>query len=305
MNHNHIRLIIAAAALVMAVVIFMPKDIDNIGQPEKIPETSIAETAETSAPPSAPALMIEGAPVNPLCFLNVMGESPEAPFPVENCGGENIALNPEAAPGPLDEDYLTAHYVISAEDEQYPGVVAYRYLGEHEGHDAVLVIQHGGGSGVFSALLLLDYDADSRQLVPARVLAAGDRCNGGVTGAAIADGALVYETDVTPYEMMGLAGDPERPVIQSDAAAQLPSCSICCYGRAQFENGEFTGITLDSRLLQGFAAKTYSEEKPAERCFDDLVKLNIENGQTYLNAEEFASFVREIEHVCLGRTEGE
>jgi len=264
--------------------------------------------AETGA--ERPALMIEGEEVDPLCFLSRDDE--ESGFPVTSCLPDDIELTPAALPETITGNYHATAYEQVLEggpdDEEafrFPGFIGYRYLGDFDEHKAILLIENTGGSGVFTTLMLLDYDEVAGQLMPRRYIAGGDRCTGGIVNAAIENGKLIYEQSVTPYDMIGLTGDPERALLQSDAAQQLPFCAVCCYGRALYENETFTGLRFDDGLSTQPAEKSYRDDQDAAACFDRLVALNIKGGHSAFDAEGFSYFIREVEHVCLGRMEGE
>ncbi|PJB73042.1 MAG: hypothetical protein CO093_01560 [Alphaproteobacteria bacterium CG_4_9_14_3_um_filter_47_13] len=270
------------------------------------PDTALQENPVDSV--QAPAgqdpvkLSINGQIVDPLCFALASAEQEKPSYPVTDCAPDLVRTSKEED-RPMGEQFYGTTYE-SRSDEAVRGMAGYRYLGDLNGHKAVWIVENSGGSGVFSTLSLLDYEGDGT-LSTYEILASGDRCNGGVADAGIVDGTLSYMRDVTPYDILALTGNPERPVLQTENAQQLPACAACCYARAHYENGDFTGIQFDLRLPQGFAGKTYREDNNAEKCFDDLIKVHIEENKGYLDVLAFESFIKEIETVCLGYSEGE
>lgn len=181
------------------------------------------------------------------------------------------------------------------------GLIGYRYLGEVEAHKAVWLVENSGGSGIFTTLVLLDLveSEDGKFLKPFKGIAFGDRCSGGISDAQIVNGQLVYDRDMTPYDLMSLTGDPDREILQSAEIGQLPACSVCCYGKAHYEGEDFAGVLFDQRLPEGIAAKTYQEGSSVEKCFDDQLVAALKDGKFYLNADDFAAFVGTVEKSCL------
>lgn len=325
MKRSHLIIIAAAVIVVLAVALLTPKDTARNGAPTP------AETAKTDAPgadvpetgakegdeardgagqQSAATFEIGGVAVDPLCFVTRESEDPHT-YPVEGCDDDAIDRDTAAQPDPLGPGFVSTGYVSivpnpeTNSEERFAGLIGYSYLGEIDGNKAVLVIENSGGSGLFSTLMLLAHDAAANRLKPVKTYASGDRCNGGVTGGKIVDGKVVYERAVTALDMMSLTGEPGRATLQSEAARQLPSCAICCYGDAQFEEERFTGISFDPRLATAIQRKTYEQQGGAEQCFDNLIKQNVVPGKTYMDAEAFTAFVREVENTCLGGTKVE
>ncbi|MCB9996566.1 MAG: hypothetical protein H6869_09040 [Rhodospirillales bacterium] len=267
---------------------------------------------------SPPAFLIDGEPLDPICFLNDWsGIGPEDSgdgvsfYPVANCRiGEIVVdpVDPEANPAYVGASYAEDFYDDEA-DEVYTtrGYVAYRYIGETNGRHAFIVVENGGGSGTFSTIALYEPgthpvgDTPVTMLKKVRTFGGGDRCNGGVVDGAADQDGLRYSLSVTPYDMLGLTGDPERAILQSPAAEQVISCAACCYGTAHFSQDRFTGLTLNKENLPHLDP----DAEGVMGCVDNLVKLNIEHGTGTFDAEGAADFIREIEHSCLGRMEGE
>lgn len=307
MKPSHMILIALGTLAVLAIAMLIPRKVDHrsgIAPDDVMQEAKIAQEDDQMGIPSQnPALTINGKTVSPLCFVKGSGEESLPSYPVQNCADDQLRLDPKSAASPLDSnEFISNSYVEAMGDggEEYHGYVGYRYLGTYDNHYAVRLVENGGGSGVFVSLVLLDYDKASDQLVTREIVATGDRCNGAVAAAEITGGKLVYERDVTPYDMMSLVGDPQRPVLQSAAAHGLPSCASCCYGRAQFDGDRFIGLLFDRRLPQGFAHKNYSSASAAEKCLDDKLGTNMKQGHIYYNADDFKGLVKDIEQTCLG-----
>ncbi len=255
-----------------------------------------------------------GAPVDPLCFIHNYGAEDAPVYPTQNCEWEGLASVGEEAP--LDEN----RFVSTAYEDRYfdpeteetfisHGFIGYRAIGHigtpDAGYEAVVVVENGGGSGIFSSIMLLetrfDEDTQSRVFARRQVLGTGDRCMGGYENANIKDGKLEFSINTTMGDMLRFAGNEERPILKSDAAGSLPYCSICCYAVAHFdENADLLGVSFKPERM-----KPDEHDSEAAHCVEKLVALNVDHGQIYFPAADFEYFVREIEHVCLGRVEGE
>lgn len=252
-----------------------------------------------------------GDAVSPLCFLQNVGTEEEPVYPTQDCRDESVSkVSPFTSKNSryTGQAYEQSFPGIDGDDEGFVerGTVSYRAIGEVEdGLIAVHLIENGGGSGVFSSLILLEpqrHNGDKTLNYEQKdVLAFGDRCNGGVKDAWMEDGrVLAYSRSVTMYDMLGLVGDPQRAILSSETAEDLPFCAACCYAEAVFDEDEFREIVFPEDRN-----KPYKYSSEATHCVEDLIALNIENGGNTIGKEAFGTLVREIEHTCLGRMEGE
>lgn len=269
--------------------------------------------AETS---SKPQIYDQGgAPVDPLCFLSNFGTEDAPVYPTKNCEWEGLVSVGEEAPLPPEyvSTYYEDHFFDPETDETSVsrGFIGYRAIGQVEidggSYLAVVLIENGGGFGTFSSLMLLDmvYDEENEQRVfPLhKTLAYGDRCMGGIADARIDEenGDLIYEVNTTMADIFLLSGDPERDTLKSDAYKSLPTCAPCCYAVAAFSPKELRGVNfIPSRMKP-----EEGSDSKAATCVENMVKLNEDHGNHYFDAEDFGHFIRELEHVCLGRMEGE
>ncbi|MBL4804546.1 MAG: hypothetical protein JKY71_06740 [Alphaproteobacteria bacterium] len=255
-----------------------------------------------------------GAPVDPLCFLSNVGTEEAPVYPTRFCQYEEIVNVGQSG---LDESKFVA---VSFEEAFYDpetdesissfGFIGYRAIGmvEHEGRDlmAVIVVENGGGSGTFTELMLLDPVRDEEEKTlnyrHVETLVTGDRCMGGVYDATIdpENKDLIYRVKTTMADMFLLTGDTEREILKSDAYESLPFCAICCYAEAEFSLEEFRGVFFPQNR------HTPTDGSEAAQCVEGLVDLNVTQAkQSYFGKEDFGFFIRELEHTCLGRMEGE
>lgn len=215
---------------------------------------------------NAPALLVNGEPANPLCF---------APYVMREDAMTTISLDPATcAPGmtATDKDFEPiAHYTGTGfywdSDPDAQGMraafVAYRLLGPVGDELAIEVIGSGGGTGIFTTLFTATRQDNT--LTITQTYAGGDRCNGGLTDAGVKDGKLTYAINVTPYDFITLGTDKEPEGIR--AYDDLDACAACCFAKALYENGEFTGVTLNAEVPQ----VEQPSDRPAQSCFDKIM----------------------------------
>lgn len=275
-------------------------------------------TAHAYTTDSPPAFLVDGKALDPICFLNDWSQTPpeesgdgKSFYPVEGCSIGEIKVEPDENERYVSASYSEDFYDDEA-DEVYTthGWIGYRYIGETVGHHAFITVENGGGSGTFSNIALYDLGTHDMNGTPVTVLkkiktlGGGDRCMGGIVDGTVDDKGLRYSQNVTPYDMMFLAGDPERAIMQSDAANRIDACAPCCYARAHFSGDRFTGMTLNRDNIDHLEPGDGDGQESVMECLDGLVKMNLEYGDGVFDAEGTAIFIREIEHTCLGAEEG-
>jgi len=94
-----------------------------------------------------------------------------------------------------------------------------------------------------------------------------------------------------------------------EAYDDLDDCAACCYGEAHYNENVLGYITLNENAREMITGKKYSEaslvEQTKQMCFDELIALQFQSGETRFNPAEWETFIGEVEHTCLGRVEGE
>jgi len=255
-----------------------------------------------------------GTPVDPLCFLNNIGTEDAPIYPTRFCQYEEIVNVGQSG---IDENKFVA---VSYEESYYDpeteesfssfGFIGYRAIGMVKGDDgneymALVLVENGGGSGTFSSIMLVDPVRDEAEKTlnfhHIETLSVGDRCMGGYKDAWVEDGELYFRVHTTMIDMLGLVGEPDREILRSEAARWLPGCASCCYAEVEYSTEEFRGVFFPKDRM-----KPDENNSEAARCIDELVDLNVTQAkQDYFGAEDFGFFVRELEHVCLGRVEGQ
>ena len=255
----------------------------------------------------------EGNPVDPLCFLSNIGTEDKPIIPTRFCKFEeivNVGQSPVESPfvgASFEEEFYDAET-----DERFSshGFIAYRAIGmvEYKGRDlmAVWQMENAGGSGTFSSLQLYDPVRDEEEQTlnfhHVETIAYGDRCMGGIAEAKVdpENKDLIFRVHTTMGDMFRFVGDEEREILKSDLYNRLPYCALCCYAQAEHSLEEFRGMFFPAERHKPDA------DNEAGGCVEELVELNVTQAQQdYFGKEDFGFFISELEHVCLGRIEGE
>ncbi len=285
-------------------------------------------TSATASTPAAilfpPALLYNGEPIDPLCFaVQMSGEdSPQRiNLTPDSCRSDDLTDLEYFSKGPYDravhyqyadiEDSMGRPYMMI----QYAGPALEGVSGEitHPAIDEavpVIIRTSGGGTGQFSTLYKMQR-VDEQTLAVTETIAAGDRCNSGITEAFLdADGDLNYALNLTPYTMVVLGGDEDRAFMDSvEPYDDLDDCAACCYGEAHYNEDQLGYITLNENAREMITGKEYREaslvEQTKQMCFDELIALQFQAGQTSFTPTEWETFITEVEHTCLGRQEGQ
>lgn len=303
------------ALLVLGLSAFLPK--------AKAEVLTTEPSAKSAANLFPPALLYNGEPLDPLCFASQMNMD-QAPQTInlspEACRHDNLVDPKYFSQGPYDRavhfDYKNTEAGMGRPFlmVQYAGP-ALKDVNGDIAHPAleekipVIIRTSGGGTGQFSTLYKMQR-VDEHTLIITDTLAAGDRCNSDITEAFLdADGDLNYAVNLTPYTMVVLGGDENRPFLESVRPYDdLDDCAACCYGKAHYNEDELGYVTLNDDLRGLTSNKDESVslvEQTKQMCFDELIALQFQAGQTRFSPGEWETFIGEVEHTCLGRLEGE
>jgi hypothetical protein len=248
-----------------------------------------------AAAPASQALIINGAAVSPLCFVNMGGDEHPPVYPTQNCGGTQYIAD-TSRPSPLSPDFISTPYLYSdpaTPEEKYPGLVGYKFLGDYRGLKAVQTIENGGGSGTFTAVQLLRPEKDGTLSI-IKTLAGGDRCNGGISEAFMNGRTLVYSVSLTPYDFLSVADYNPKKL---EAYDDLEACAVCCYGQLQYVDGRPRTVIFDETALDRIQ-RVPEEEQTMQSCFDEVFTKAVKSGQTALPMDGIRDFVVEFTTTC-------
>lgn len=237
-----------------------------------------------------PALMVNGAAVDPLCFLTRDDDDSKAPvYPTQGCGGSEYVRD-EKNTSPLDASFVSTGYFYvdpEAPEQKFPGFVGYKYLGEYRGLKAVELIENGGGTGMFTSVQLLRAENDGTLRV-IQTLAGGDRCNGGIASAFMSGRTLVYDVNLTPYDFVSVA---EYNPKNLQAYDDLDACAVCCYGTLRYVNGQPDSLALSPEAAPEGENAAAAADRPLQACFDDAFRRARGAGETVMSLKDNKKFV--------------
>ena len=220
-----------------------------------------------------PAVASDPRFIHPVCLWPLIEQEEEAGkekgVPLQACvrGSRHIPVSVDengsiSAPGASDG---------------FPTWLSYREVGAlPDGREVVLVRYNSGGTGVFSEIYLLRRtpSADGRDTVLSGTLigGGGDRCNGGITQARLADPRTVeVDYQVTPQDLLS-ESDEQVP---DPAVGGLPSCALCCAGtiRRQLDVASKQEKTISATVDQLLSAEADADNAdPMQKCFDGLIR---------------------------------
>lgn len=257
------------------------------------------EQQNADAVPPDPTLTIDGAAVDPLCFLGrVDHENDDAApvYPAQNCASKEYVRDEENA-SPLDDGFISAayHYVDPEMPEQkYPGFIGYKYLGDYRGLKAVQLIENGGGSGMFTSVQLLRPE-DNGTLRVIQTLAGGDRCNGGIAHASMAGRKLIYDVNLTPFDFIALASyNPANLQAYDD----IDACAVCCYGTLRYVNGRAESVTLNPAAVPADMPADATSDRPLQACFDHAFRAASTGGDGVMTLKQNKKFIADFFKSC-------
>ena len=244
-------------------------------------------------------LMFKGAPIDPICFTQTW-EQPAEGGVIDLTACESPAAVRSADQGayePTPGAYGVAYRPEDTTADAMPmaAIIEYKYLGDAGDDHALLLSESGGGSGFFTSLLLARRDGD--RLTVSSTPAGGDRCNNGITAAAVNDGALAYDVNLTPAALYALTGGDSAA---DPAGGPLKDCAVCCYATAHYRGTALEYVTFNPDLPP---ALNPAEDGTAG-CFDTIVQQRFTAGQTTIPAAQMKDLGTEIYQACFAPANG-
>ena len=193
---------------------------------------------------------------------------------------------------PAPGAYGVAYRPADATTDAMPmaAIIEYKYLGDVGTDHAILLSESGGGSGFFTSLLLLKRDGE--RLVTSATPAGGDRCNNGITAAAVNDGTLSYDVNLTPAALYALSGGDAAA---DPAAGPLKDCAVCCYATAHYKGDALDTVTFNTDL----PAALNPDDEGTWGCFDNLVQQRFTANQTVIPASQLKDFGTALYNACF------
>ena len=280
MNKNLVVLI--CVLLVAGVVYYFVHD--------TVTSQPVAEPQQENPYGLPDALVVEGMPVDPVCF-NILGGEENTSVTLTQCA-ETYNYK-DVAQEVTEDGYISSVFRYSDDPADAPlALVRYKYLGETDRGYNILVESASGGTGQFSSVYIVGENGAELEILD--TIAGGDRCNGGIESASVVEGNLVFNQYVTPFDFLDLADSNPYGL---KAYQDLDACAVCCYGVARYNQDGFKGISV---TVEGdFLAKDEdAPERGLQNCFDKVLKTRMDIGQAEMPTEVVQSFVQEFHDAC-------
>jgi hypothetical protein len=243
--------------------------------------TALPAQADAPLPPD---LMRDGAPLDAMCFQfwedDTTVDLTECTTPLD--------VTPLEHEDPAESGWHGYSYRPDdmPEEAAMRGWVVWKYLGETPRGYVVETIHNGGGTGYFSSVQTVRREGDRLHLVETHL--GGDRCNGGVAAASVANGAVAGAVHITPYDLLALALGETVPYRAYD---DISACAICCVGTATLIDDSLAWVTMASEP-RAFAPDDTPDSPQA--CLDRLIA----EGQPIMSTAELAAFGRTFMDQC-------
>jgi hypothetical protein len=167
----------------------------------------------------------------------------------------------------------------------------------------------GGGSGRFSDLTILRKVGDSLSME--KSLAGGDRCNGGLFDAHVANGVLHWSENITSTDMITKSG-----VALAGSAWPLEYGAQSCVGTLDWESDLKSGgvrLVSETLTLAYFGgtreASTgliedqpgWTEQYNAQHCFNQYYNSYVSRKMTHLSVAGMKTFATGFAQLCMKR----
>lgn len=315
--------LIASVAVALAIVIALAviftgnKTTDTPYVPPPLDVAALPNINDPAPPVQMPlegprfafpeSLLVDNAPLDPLCFAGAEKQEDKGRqvFRLVGCqeglvldaGRPDWIANQPAAVGKLYH-----RQGQSVDTGVSPSFAAFRYIGPYQDGEVLLVETGDMRTAVFSTLYVFKREGDL--LVVQGTLAGGDRCDGGVIEATLAedDGSLIYEVLLTPHNFMTLIG-PENG--QARSYEGLDDSPNSCYGRARYRNGALEEVLVDEsigiRLREQNTTTIAGSATTPQQCFDALLSAWVDKHNIRISPKNLRKFTASFDQGCPGQ----
>jgi len=162
----------------------------------------------------------------------------------------------------LYEGEFPSGYTIDYEDDfvMRTPYFEYDFLGKKDNLYVVSISECGGGTGIFSSVMILQLDGVMLKRI--KSVCGGDRCNGGITSSAFQNGKIYYSQNVTSEDLYVMADENiEKPQVSLDY------CAMCCVGEANYE------YDIEKNKTSFISFETYMESPEIDP--EEVSELNL------------------------------
>lgn len=170
----------------------------------------------------------------------------------------------------------------------------YKYLGKIDNLHILYSIQNGGGSGEFTALFLARRTGNYIHL--AKMIAYGDRCNGGLSDVSVKDKKILYSQALTPFDLVSLSNKKSEKL---QAYEDLASCAVCCIAKGIYEYSDDQSKLTSILINKDAGNNNASVQGKFQPCFDQLIKEYKANSKDKLTLPELDEFVAKFNETCV------
>lgn len=260
-----------------------------------------ASHAVADAPTASP-LIVAGKPIDPACLMGLGAghAAPASPVDLRKCDHNDIVIEP----GSPDAAFIGFSYRYK-EDSSGAPYFGYRFLGTVKGQSILFIAQNTGGSGQFTDLLSVTIR--DQMIVASEEIAGGDRCNGGIESAALSHGHILFDQDITPYDLIGLgvpAGTPGataikigKPPVDIQAYKDLEASAASCVAIVHNRDRKWTAVTLSQSDWQDQPG--WTDQFRFQACFNKLYRDYVNREHTELDRRGVAKFADAFAAMCL------
>ncbi|PZO87647.1 MAG: hypothetical protein DI626_03535 [Micavibrio aeruginosavorus] len=235
-------------------------------------------------------------PIDPVCVQKLLGlGDSEADFtPLTKCPLPDGVAEPDKR-FKADEDGFYG-FETTEEDSAITAYFMYRAAGRLKNGDYLIeTIESGGGSGTFTSVSAIAYDGTSIKLT--KKYAGGDRCNGGITHAAVEGGKAVYRYSATPAELAQIFLGAGEYAPYED----LESSAASCAGEVEERDGVITALVLDrEQWAEGADDASLSGDYAYQGCFNNYMSsyLKVPAHSETLSRDEAVAFFKKFDATC-------
>lgn len=229
-------------------------------------------------------LLWKGRDVPPLCLDKMlMGETQLPQVPLASC---------EADPEKKilktwrDKDWTKTDYAIAGEEDLPPMTAMYRVLGNTGDGVALEIYSATGGSGRFTAVVVVQIAGDQLRLIHS--FGGGDRCNGGVADARVKNSMVTYGLYLTPGDFARTAFDDDRGIVPYE---DVEASAASCFAIARYRNATLMEVELLPDAVKNSDSADWTTPLALQKCFNKRMSARTQGGKTILTPDEFRAFV--------------
>ncbi len=250
---------------------------------------------QQAAPITAPLpdnLKYQGQPIDPACFNDFTRDAVRFTKTIKLADCAKLDKDSVFDGSIQERDNGELFRELKCGDDCFGAAyIGYRYIGPWQGNELVEINNAEGGASQYTSLSLIKRHDDGLQIV--KDIAAGDRCNSGITDATINNGHLIYTQYATPNSLIAAAKAPDVNI----DALNLSDDAVNCVAEIHFTDGKITGASLTqaSEDIQSISEDATDE---TQACFNQLYVARLDAKQKELTPAALTDFGQEFMRNC-------